>query len=501
MSSQQISNSRQAAWVGIGSLFSFVVGIISPMILSRYFDKGDYGTYKQVMYVYNTLLTIFTLGLPRAYAYFLPKYTEEYSRDIINKVTRIFFVLGAVFSIFLLLFAGPISSIMKNPDLKTALIAFSPTPFLLLPTMGLDAIYASFRKTRYLAYYTIATKVLTIMCIVLPVMIFSGNYLYAIIGFDIASAITFILALYLKTWPIRHKEHKKVKLTYREIFAFSLPLLYASLWGIIIASSNQFFISRYFGNEVFAEFSNGFMELPFVAMVIGSISTVLLPLFAGMDKGEGMSKEVFGIWNSALIKSAKLIFPMLVFSIFFSSTLMRCMYGDLYIGSSVYFAIKNISGLFCILPFYPIILAIGKTKDYANVHMIIAFIIVALEWTICEMMSSAVYVAIASEVCQILKIGLLMKVIANYANKSVLQLVHPKMLLRLLMLSGFASILPAILLSYITLNKFVALFLGLIIFLICYYILCKLFGVTYKDTFAGLFGNTGISKKIIRYLP
>ena len=94
-----------------------------------------------------------------------------------------------------------------------------------------------------------------------------------------------------------------------------------------------------------------------------------------------------------------------------------------------------------------------------------------------------------------------MKVIANYANKSVLQLVHPKMLLRLLMLSGFASILPAILLSYITLNKFVALFLGLIIFLICYYILCKLFGVTYKDTFAGLFGNTGISKKIIRYLP
>ena len=329
----------------------------------------------------------------------------------------------------------------------------------------------------------------------------AGNYLYAIIGFDIASAITFILALYLKTWPVRHKEHKKVKLTYREIFAFSLPLLYASLWGIIIASSNQFFISRYFGNEVFAEFSNGFMELPFVAMVIGSISTVLLPLFAGMDKGEGMSNEVFGIWNSALIKSAKLIFPMLVFSIFFSSTLMRCMYGDLYIGSSVYFAIKNISGLFCILPFYPIILAIGKTKDYANVHMIIAFIIVALEWTICEMMSSAVYVAIASEVCQILKIGLLMKVIANYANKSVLQLVHPKMLLRLLMLSGFASILPAISLSYITLNKFVALFLGLIIFLICYYILCKLFGVTYKDTFAGLFGNTGISKKIIRYLP
>ena len=73
MSQEQTSNSKQAVWVAIGSFFSFFVGIVSPVILSRFFDKGDYGTYKQVMYVYNTLLAVFTLGLPKAYAYFLPK--------------------------------------------------------------------------------------------------------------------------------------------------------------------------------------------------------------------------------------------------------------------------------------------------------------------------------------------------------------------------------------------------------------------------------------------
>ena len=93
----ETNNTKQAAWVAIGSLFSFAVGIISPMILSRFFDKGDYGTYKQVMYVYSTLLTVFTLGLPKAYAYFLPKYGREYSKDIINKITSMFIVLGAVF--------------------------------------------------------------------------------------------------------------------------------------------------------------------------------------------------------------------------------------------------------------------------------------------------------------------------------------------------------------------------------------------------------------------
>ena len=54
------SNTVQAFWIALGSLFSFGFAIVSSMILSRYFPKEDYGTYKQVLYVYTTLLTVFT---------------------------------------------------------------------------------------------------------------------------------------------------------------------------------------------------------------------------------------------------------------------------------------------------------------------------------------------------------------------------------------------------------------------------------------------------------
>lgn len=501
MLKEQTSNSKQAAWVAIGSFFSFIVGIVSPMILSRYFDKGDYGTYKQVMYVYNTLLAIFTLGLPKAYAYFLPKYAIEYSRDIISKVTKIFFVLGATFTLSLLCFARPIASVMNNSDLFKALIVFSPTPFLLLPTMGLDAIYASFRKTKYLAYYTIATRILTIVCIVLPVILFSGNYMYAIIGFDIASLITFFLALYLKTWPVRRVENKKSNLTYKEIFKFSLPLLYASLWGMIISSSNQFFISHYYGNETFAEFSNGFMELPFVGMILGAISAVLLPVFSGMDKGDGMNNDTLAVWNSALLKSAKLIFPMLIFSIFFARTIMTCMYGDIYAQSSIYFVIKNISGLLYIIPFYPIILAIGQTKVYANVHMLIAFVIVIAEYTVCKTCDSAVYVAITSEICQLLKMIPLMMVIASYANRSIVDLIPPRSMGKLLLVSITASIPPFLILNIIEIDKFLSLFVSLFLFVIDYYVLCWVFKITYRDIVDSFLKGTSSYKIIIKAVP
>lgn len=68
------SNSKQAMWVALGSLASFCVSIITSMILSRHFDKVDYGTYKQVMYVYQTLLTIFTLGFRKPLATFCQEY-------------------------------------------------------------------------------------------------------------------------------------------------------------------------------------------------------------------------------------------------------------------------------------------------------------------------------------------------------------------------------------------------------------------------------------------
>ena len=501
MALQQTSNSEQAAWLAVGSFFSFIVGIVSPMILSRLFDKSDYGTYKQVMYVYNTLLAVFTLGLPKAYAYFLPKYSSDYSKDIINKITRIFFILGAIFSLFLLFCAGPISSVMKNPDLKVALIAFSPTPFLLLPTMGLDAIYASFRKTKYLAYYTITTRIFTVILTVLPVIIFSGNYIHAIIGFDIASLITFILALYLKSWPIKKEPHNKSTLTYKEIFKFSLPLLYASLWGIVTASANQFFVGRYYGNEAFADFSNGFMELPFVGMIIGSVSAVLLPVFSGMDKGTGMNIQTLNIWNSALVKSAKLIFPMLIFSVFFAKEIMICMYGNIYESSSVYFIIKNLSGLLYIIPFYPIILAIGKTKEYANIHMIIAFIIIIAEYIVCKTCESAVYIAITSELCQALKIGLLFRIVSKYARKTVFELIPAKPLFILMAISVMASLLPFFLISVLAINPFVELLIALGLFLITFYILCLIFNVTYRDVIGSFINEQSKLAVILKVLP
>ena len=53
------SNSGQAAWLAVANLISFSFGIVSAAILSRFLSVEEYGSYRQVLYVYGTLLTVF----------------------------------------------------------------------------------------------------------------------------------------------------------------------------------------------------------------------------------------------------------------------------------------------------------------------------------------------------------------------------------------------------------------------------------------------------------
>ena len=91
------SNTIQAFWVGLGALSSFSLSIISAIILSRYFDKIEYGTYRQIVYVYNTLLVVFSAGLPRVFSYYLPRYSKEEGKDITIKISLILFFTGFLF--------------------------------------------------------------------------------------------------------------------------------------------------------------------------------------------------------------------------------------------------------------------------------------------------------------------------------------------------------------------------------------------------------------------
>lgn len=460
------NNTKQAAWIGIGSLFSFGFGIISSMILSRYFDKADYGTYKQVMYVYNTLLTVFTLGLPRAYSYFLPRVPLEQSRYLIKKISTVFIVLGFIFSITLFCSAGIIARILKNEDLEIALRIFAIVPSLLLPTMGLEGILATYKKSVYMAVYTVVTRIIMLIAVVIPVCFLHGGYIEAIIGFVISSLFSLLIASYLKYLPVKDAGRDKCEITIKEVFKFSIPLLLASLWGMIIESADQFFVSRYFGNETFADFSNGNMNLPFIGMIIGATTTVLSPVFSRMSHEQVDPKtEILPLWKSVYEKSAKIIYPLVLYCLVFADSIMILLYGAQYEVSGGFFRIRLITNFFTIIAFAPLLINVGKVKFYSSVHLYGALALVLMEFIGVKVFQTPYVISVISAICVLGRIFVMLWVISRLFGVSFFQLFPIKLIIKLLIPPAFILLaLRLILINYFSLSTILVIVISLITF-------------------------------------
>lgn len=377
MDNNKSSNFTQALWLGIGSLCTFLITFLTAPILARYFDKTEYGTYKQILYVYTSLQVLFTMGLPSVFAYFIPRLNTGQQKLLISRLTLIFLGLGAIFSLALFLGADSIASLLKNPELSIGIKLFSPFSLFTLPTMGVEGIYTAIRRTKEIAFYHVFSKVMMFFCIVLPVIVWHTSYQEAIIGWGCASFATFLVAMYMKNSPYKNIDCEAISNMYKRVFNYSLPLTGAFIAGFFCNSADQFFVSRYYGTQAFADFSNGCFSIPIVGMVAASVKGVLLPLFSKADAEHNMS-TVIQSYNNAVKKTATIIIPMLFFCFFFAGDVMEALFGGQYTVSQDYLRGYIIRDFLQIFPYFSVLMALGYSRVYMNMHIVGALAI----WTI-----------------------------------------------------------------------------------------------------------------------
>ncbi|MBK9255858.1 MAG: oligosaccharide flippase family protein [Saprospiraceae bacterium] len=377
------------------------MAIVSAAILSRYFDKAEYGTYRQITYVYSSLVVLFSAGLPNIFSYFLPRLGQQEGKELVQRITKMLLLFGIVFGIFLYLGAPFIARFMGNIEMVSGLRKFSIVPVLLLPTMGLDGIFASVQKTHLLAIFSTLNRLVMLICIVLPVILIENSSNMAINGWILASIISFLMSLWFKNLPYKGTSSLKSTIKNKDLFAYSIPLVTASLYGLLIRYADQFYISNYFGPEVYAEFSNGFIEIPLASVLTGSISIVLTPLFAKNSLTHDGINETFHIWKGVLIKSAVILYPIVVFLSIFGKEIMVFIYSKNYEQSGLYFQINTILNFFNIITFTPILYAYGRVRFYSNLHLFFAVVAWVFGYFIIVLFNNPIAIAVLSTLIQI----------------------------------------------------------------------------------------------------
>ena len=247
--------------------------------------------------------------------------------------------------------------------------------------MGVEGIYTAIRKTKIIAIYQLITRVLMIVCTVLPVICIGNDYKVAIIGWGAASLITFVIAMYLKRKPYINIDKEQISGLYKQLFSYTAPLLGAFIFGFIISSADQFFISRYYGVGAFADYSNGCISIPIAVMITSSVKDVLLPIFSKADH-IGNIQPALESYKNAVNKSAVLVFPFLIFCFVFSKEIMVFLYGNQYATSAVYMKSYIIRDFISILPYFSILMALSMSKTYMYMHLWGAIFVWGLDYIV-----------------------------------------------------------------------------------------------------------------------
>src|SRR3989339_1100325 len=134
------SRTIQTCVLSVGSLFTICLSLAMATILSRLLNKEDYGTFRQVIYVYTCMAVVFQVGLPKATSYFLPKLSPEQGKTTLRQIAAILFASGLVFGGLLYFGADTIGVLLKNPALPKLLRVYSPIPIFLMPTLALEGV-------------------------------------------------------------------------------------------------------------------------------------------------------------------------------------------------------------------------------------------------------------------------------------------------------------------------------------------------------------------------
>jgi O-antigen/teichoic acid export membrane protein len=443
-----------------------IVTLLLFIVLSRYLSKEDYGTYRQLLLLFSTFSAIFMLGLPASINYFVPQFDNEKRKAILLQTMLILFCMGIFMAIIFWQGSSFFSKFMGNPELENLLKYFSLFPVFVLPTLFYQEFLICSARTKQACILSIILSLLKFLCVLIPVLL-NCPLIYIVYGLVIFSIIQFLVISIDLYYPFR-----KIKTALSFVFAkeqllFALPLALSAIISILLRKVDQFMVSYYFTPDQYAIYSNGAMEVPFLAIITNSVVAVLMPYLVRNYKNNKIDDFIHK-WKNSIIKTSLVVFPISIFLIFFAKEAIIILFSKKYTGSIIIFQIYLLLEVVRITNFGYILLALGKPKfmfKYNSIALVINIIMNLLLIKLLGLIGPAIATVISIYVVYALEL----KKIVNILNVKLIDIIEWKkigyLLIIILFLSGTLRFL-----TYNVTNIYLSLLLNGSIFAICYFL-------------------------------
>ena len=165
--------SGQAFIFSASTFITNIIGILSAIILSRLLQQEDYGSFKQLWLVFNTITPLVVLGINNSMIFFTPKWGEEYEKSLLFMANSLISILAIIAGLILYFCADPVAQFLNNPKLIPFLKVFAFYPLFYLSISFKNIFLLARGKIFLSSISTLISSILLIVCSTLPVILYN----------------------------------------------------------------------------------------------------------------------------------------------------------------------------------------------------------------------------------------------------------------------------------------------------------------------------------------
>lgn len=358
--SKSLSRSVKAIALTLGQSAGAVAALAVTMVMTRVLIKGDLAAYRQTLLAYAVVQPILGLGVQQAIFYYLPVEKERIRGRVADAIALVS-IMGMLYGIFIALGGNQIlASRFSNPRVAEMLLWMIPYSLFTLPSSLTPSVLVARDRVVQSSIFTVSRQLFIGFGTVLPLLIWQ-NAESPLIGNVVASVLFGVEAIFLMLRSTPTGSARPSLSGMREMLAFSIPLGLASMIGTITVQVDKLIVGVMCSPEEFAVFAVGAMEVPFLALVTGSITMVVI---ADMRKAIDAKKfaEALRLFHAVAIKSSLVIYPLGVFLFVCADPFIRVLFSDAYAGSVDPFRLYLLKLPYRVVVFGALLVALGRNK-------------------------------------------------------------------------------------------------------------------------------------------
>ena len=436
--------------------------------LARSLSLLEYGTYGQTILVINIIQGIFAFGLSKVIFAFLANPENEQGEVFYGNISASL-VLGVIAAFALWLLNPLVSLQFSNVALEKLIPIYCwSLPFALVAA-SLNSSLIFFDRVKESAVIAVFTNLLKIGLVVAAIQLYNSLYLVFIALVLVELLRAFIAFLYI---PSEVKKGLKIDLSSSLLqLKIGWPLGLASMIGVLIYSIDGYMVSAMLDVEEYAIYRNGAFQIPFISSVYGAVTAILLPdvskLFVKKD-----FKSILSLKRKVITNTALLIFPLVIFCIFFAEALITTYLSEKYIASYPIFMVYNLVLLARFTSYDDLFIASNNNSRLPKIYLLTLTLNIVLNYFLILSFGS-IGAAIASVISFYFLITYLFKVGASFVSIKPMEFFQKSKLATAFSISLVSTLAFLLFSTWIEINYYSVVILLMLHSLIVYHIFIK----------------------------